>query len=192
MVKRIAVFASGNGTNFSALQAAIVQRPIPAEIVLLVCDQRDAPVIQRAQSAGIPVLVVDYRQYPTKTAAERQILTALQTYQVSAVLLAGYMRIVGEVLLTAYPHRIINLHPALLPNFPGKQGIADALAAGVSKTGVTVHFIDAGIDTGEIIGQRVVSIHSDDSLESLATRIHQVEHQFYPDMLAELIASGQI
>lgn len=192
MVKRIAVFASGNGTNFSALQNAITQRPIPAEIVLLVCDQGDAPVIQRAQAVHIPVLQIDYRSFPTKAAAEQVILSALQKQRVVAIFLAGYMRIVGTTLLAAYPHRIVNLHPALLPSFPGRHGIADALAAHVKETGVTVHFIDAGIDTGQIIGQRKVVVHAEDSFESLAIRIHQVEHQFYPDVLAELIATQQI
>jgi len=192
MVKRIAIFASGTGTNFSALQAAIGQRKIPAEIVLLVCDQANAPVIQRAEAAGVPVLVINYRDFATKAAAETVILASLRDHQVAAILLAGYMRIVGKTLLTAYPHRIINLHPALLPKFPGRQGIADAFAAGVSETGVTVHFIDAGIDTGQIIRQQVIAVGPSDTLASLTERIHQVEHDLYPDVLAELIATKKI
>jgi len=192
MVKRIAVFASGTGTNFSALQSAIVERKIPAEIVLLVCDQAAAPVIKRAEAVGVPVLVINYKDFATKAAAETVILTSLYAHQVAAILLAGYMRIVGKTLLTAYPHRIINLHPALLPKFPGRQGIADAFAAGVSETGVTVHFIDAGIDTGQVIRQQRVSVGPNDTLASLTERIHQVEHDLYPDVLAELIATKKI
>jgi len=192
MLKKLAVFASGNGTNFTALQQAIATRSIPAEIVLLVCDHEDAPVLKRAQAVNIPVLVVNFKHYANKAAAESIILTALQAHQVEAVLLAGYMRIIGPTLLAAYPHHIINLHPALLPKFPGRHGIEDAFAAGVTETGVTIHYIDAGIDTGQIIAQRTVPVKATDTVETLATRIHQVEHQFYPDVLQSLINEGAI
>jgi len=192
MRKQLAVFASGNGTNFTALQTAIVERQLPVEIGLLVCDQPGAPVLQRAQAAKVPILVVDFKEYANKAAAEAIILTALQAHHVEAILLAGYMRIIGATLLTAFPHRIINLHPALLPKFPGRQSIEDAFAAGVTETGVTIHYIDAGIDTGQIIDQRSVPIKPTDTLASLATRIHQVEHQFYPDVLQALINEGAI
>ncbi|MFC6206041.1 phosphoribosylglycinamide formyltransferase [Levilactobacillus tongjiangensis] len=187
MTKRLAVFASGTGTNFSALDRAIKDRQIPAEIVLLVCDHEQAPVVQRAQEAHIPTLIVDFHAYSTKVAAENWILRNLKENQVDAVLLAGYMRIVGPTLLQGYPHRILNLHPALLPKFPGRHGIADALAAGVRETGVTVHFVDAGVDTGEIIAQRVVPVNSGDTVASLATRIHDAEHDLYPTVLQRLI-----
>ncbi|VDG18872.1 phosphoribosylglycinamide formyltransferase [Lactiplantibacillus mudanjiangensis] len=192
MLKKIAVFASGNGTNFVALQQAIIDRSIPAEITLLVCDQSLAPVIKKAQDLQVPVLVVNFHDYATKTAAEQIILTALQRAQVEVILLAGYMRIIGATLLTAYPHRILNIHPALLPKFPGRHGIEDAFQAGVSETGVTIHYIDAGVDTGQVIDQRVVPVLSTDTIESLATRIHTVEHQFYPDVLQSLINEGAI
>lgn len=192
MLKKLAVFASGNGTNFTALQQAIATRSIPAEIVLLVCDHEDAPVLKRAQAVNIPVLVVNFKHYANKAAAEAIMLTALQAHQVEAVLLAGYMRIIGPTLLAAYPHHIINLHPALLPKFPGRHGIEDAFAAGVTETGVTIHYIDAGIDTGQIIAQRTVPVEAADTVETLATRIHQVEHQFYPDVLQSLINEGAI
>ncbi|WP_367294725.1 phosphoribosylglycinamide formyltransferase [Levilactobacillus yonginensis] len=190
MTKRLAVFASGTGTNFSALNQAIKDRQIPAEIVLLVCDHEQAPVVQRARVAQIQTLIVDFHAYPTKAAAEEQILQKLKASQVEAILLAGYMRIVGPTLLRGYPHRILNLHPALLPNFPGRHGVEDALAAGVRETGVTVHFIDAGVDTGEIIAQRVVPINTDDTVTSLATRIHAAEHDLYPTVLQRLIDEG--
>ena len=192
MLKKIAVFASGNGTNFVALQQAIQTRPIPAEIALLVCDQAEAPVIKKAQADDIPVLVVNFRDYATKADAEAIILSALQREHIEAILLAGYMRIIGQTLLTAYPHKIINIHPALLPKFPGRHGIEDAFEAGVAETGVTIHFIDAGIDTGQIIGQRTVPVMADDTVDSLATRIHQTEYQFYPDVLQSLINKGAI
>jgi phosphoribosylglycinamide formyltransferase-1 len=192
MLKQIAVFASGNGTNFVALHQAIAARQLPATIALLVCDQPQAPVIAKARALQVPVLIVDFHDYVNKAAAEEIILTALQARQIDAVLLAGYMRIIGSTLLTAYPHKIINLHPALLPKFPGRHGIEDAFAAGVSETGVTIHYIDAGIDTGQIIAQRTVPVKSDDTLATLATRIHDCEHQFYPDVLQTLINEGAI
>ncbi|AUI77949.1 phosphoribosylglycinamide formyltransferase [Lactiplantibacillus pentosus] len=192
MLKQIAVFASGNGTNFVALHQAIAARQLPATIALLVCDQAQAPVIAKARALQVPVLIVDFHDYANKAAAEEIILTALQARQIDAVLLAGYMRIIGSTLLTAYPHKIINLHPALLPKFPGRHGIEDAFAAGVSETGVTIHYIDAGIDTGQIIAQRTVPVKSDDTLATLATRIHDCEHQFYPDVLQTLINEGAI
>jgi len=192
MTNKIAVFASGNGTNFVAIQQAITDRQLPVTIALLVCDQAQAPVIAKAQAVNIPVLVVDFHDYANKAAAEAIILTALQRQQVDALLLAGYMRIIGPTLLTAYPHKIINIHPALLPHFPGRHGIEDAFKAGVSETGVTIHYVDAGIDTGQIIEQRIVPILPTDDLATLETRIHQCEHQFYPDVLQTLINEGAI
>lgn len=192
MTKRIAIFASGHGTNFVALHQAILDRQLPVSVALLVCDQPDAPVIKKAQAVDVPVLIVNFHDYANKAAAEAIILTALQARHVDAVLLAGYMRIIGPTLLNAYPHKIINLHPALLPHFPGRHGIEDAFAAGVSETGVTVHFIDAGIDTGQIIDQRAVPVLKTDTVDSLAARIHQCEHQFYPDVLQALINKGAI
>ena len=135
---------------------------------------------------------MNFRDYQNKAAAEDIILTALQAHQIEAVLLAGYMRIIGPTLLNAYPHKIINIHPALLPHFPGRHGIEDAFAAGVSETGVTIHYIDAGIDTGQIIEQRAVPVLPNDTVDTLATRIHDCEHQFYPDVLQTLITKGAI
>ncbi|RRK10684.1 phosphoribosylglycinamide formyltransferase [Lactiplantibacillus garii] len=192
MTKTIAIFASGNGTNFVALQRAVVDRQLPVNVGLLVCDQPNAPVIKKAQAVNVPVLIVNFHDYQNKAAAEAIILTALQARHVDAVLLAGYMRIIGPTLLDAYPHKIINLHPALLPHFPGRHGIEDAFAAGVKETGVTIHYIDAGIDTGQIIEQRVVPVYPTDTLTTLATRIHDCEHQFYPDVLQTLITKGAI
>ncbi|KZT84659.1 phosphoribosylglycinamide formyltransferase [Lactiplantibacillus plantarum] len=192
MPNKIAVFASGNGTNFVALHQAIIERQLPVVIGLLVCDQPTAPVIDKARAANVPILIVDFHDYANKAAAEAIILTALQARQIELVLLAGYMRIIGPTLLNSYAHKIINIHPALLPKFPGRHGIEDAFAAGVTETGVTIHYIDAGIDTGQIIAQRVVPVAPDDTLASLATRIHDCEHQFYPDVLQTLINEGAI
>ena len=153
-MKSLAVFASGNGTNFEALANAAQAVDSHYQIAVLVCDQMQAPVIQKAAARHIPTLVVNFKDYANKAAAETYILSQLPP--VDALILAGYMRIIGPTLLNAFPKRIINLHPALLPSFPGRQGIKDAFDYGVKVTGVTVHYVDAGIDTGEIIAVEVV------------------------------------
>lgn len=187
---RLAVFASGTGTNFSALQQAIVDRNLPAEIVLLVVDHQDAPVIDRAAKWNIPVFKVRYPGFESKTAAEEAIVAELKAYQVDGILLAGFLRIITDTLLDAFPQKIVNLHPALLPKFPGRHSIEDAYEAGVSQTGVTVHFIDNGIDTGPAIAQEAVARYPEDSLADLEERIHAVEHQLYPAVLADLLEKG--
>lgn len=187
---RLAVFASGTGTNFSALQEAIVNQGLPAKIVLVVVDHQDAPVIQRAAKWAIPVFKVRYPSYENKAAAEQAIVAELQEHQVDGILLAGYMRILTETLLCAFPQKIVNLHPALLPKFPGRHSILDAYEAGVVETGVTVHFIDNGIDTGPAIAQQAVPRMPEDSLADLTERIHAVEHELYPAVLADLLEKG--
>ncbi|GAO99486.1 phosphoribosylglycinamide formyltransferase [Fructobacillus ficulneus] len=187
---RLAVFASGTGTNFTALQEAIADQDLAAEIAVVVVDHQDAPVIDRAAQWGIPVFKIRYRDYETKAEAEAAIVKELQDRQVDGILLAGYMRILTETLLTAFPQKIVNLHPALLPKFPGRHSIEDAYEAGVSETGVTVHFIDNGIDTGPAIAQVAVPRYPDDSLADLTERIHATEHKLYPQVLAELVDKG--
>ncbi|WP_200868865.1 phosphoribosylglycinamide formyltransferase [Agrilactobacillus composti] len=192
MMRKIAIFASGTGTNFVALVQAIKARQLPAQVVLLVCDHQDAPVLQRAQAFNIPSFVINFKDYANKAAAETAILAALQARDVQAILLAGYMRIIGPTLLAAYPNKIINIHPALLPKFPGAHGIEDAFQAGVKETGVTIHFIDAGVDSGPIIAQKAVPVLPTDDLDSLETRIHATEHVLYPDVLADLLKKGAL
>ena len=189
-MKDLAVFASGHGTNFEALPNAADQPDCGYRIAALVCDQSQAPVIQKAAARNILTIVVDFKSYPNKTAAETAILEQLPP--VSALILAGYMRIIGPTLLRAFPKKIINLHPALLPSFPGRQGIQDAFDYGVKVTGVTVHFVDAGIDTGEIIAQVPVNITDGMSLAELEQAIHRQEHQIFPATVKNLIQEGAI
>ncbi len=186
-MKEIAIFASGTGSNFAALAEAFGAKQQAVRIVCLVCDHKDAPVIEKATRAGIPVITVNYRDYATKAGAERAIVAALPP--VDLVVLAGFMRILGETLLTAFPGKIINLHPALLPSFPGRTGIEDAFAYGVKVTGVTVHYVDAGVDSGEIIAQAPVRVRGDDTVDTLAARIHAVEHVLLPETVAQLLTS---
>lgn len=184
---RLAVLASGSGSNFQAIAEAVAGGRIDAELVLLFSDHRDAYALERANTLGIPAVSAEVGDFPAKADYESHLLQVLQEYRVDLVILAGYMRIIGEQLLVAFPQRIINLHPSLLPAFPGQHGIRDAFDAGVEVTGVTVHFIDEGIDTGPVIAQREVPVLPTDTLESLEERIHAVEHQLYPEVLAGLL-----
>lgn len=187
---KLAVFASGTGTNFQALNDAILQRNLNAEIVRLIVDKSTAGALNLAKLFGIPATAIKYSNYETKIEAEQVIINQLETDQVDGILLAGYMRILTPKLIDAYSGKIINLHPAMLPKFPGRHSILDAFEAGASETGVTVHFVDNGIDTGEIIAQEAVPILVNDTIDLLETRIHNVEHVLYPNTLAKLIDEG--
>lgn len=187
---KLAVFASGTGTNFQALNDAILQRNLNAEIVRLIVDKSTAGALNLAKLFGIPATAIKYSNYETKIEAEQVIINQLKTDQVDGILLAGYMRILTPKLIDAYSGKIINLHPAMLPKFPGRHSILDAFEAGVSETGVTVHFVDNGIDTGEIIAQEAVPILVNDTIDLLETRIHNVEHVLYPNTLAKLVDEG--
>lgn len=188
---KLAVLASGNGSNFEAIVQAVEAGKIPAEIVLLFADHHDAYVLERAKNHHIPFASFELKEFENKQAYEKALLELLAEHQVELIILAGYMRIIGQGLLEAYPNRIVNIHPALLPNFPGLQGIRDAYEAKVSETGVTVHYIDSGVDTGPIIAQEVVQVDPADSLEQLEEKIHQVEHQLYPRVIAEIVKEIQ-
>ncbi|WP_153731601.1 phosphoribosylglycinamide formyltransferase [Sporosarcina obsidiansis] len=182
---RIAVFASGSGSNFAALEKACYVGTIPADIVLLVTDKPDAFVTERAKQAGIPVAAFRPRDFETKQAYEQAILAVLQEAQVEWLILAGYMRLISHVLLDAYPERIINIHPSLLPSFPGKDAIGQAVKAGVKVTGVTVHLVDEGMDTGPILAQQAVNVIDNDEQQT-AKAIHEVEHELYTATLKKL------
>jgi len=174
---KVAVFASGNGSNFQALADGARDGRIDAEIRLLVCDKPGAPVIRRAEAAGIETYVFRPRDYPSREAYEREILAELERRGVELVVLAGYMRIVTPVLVDAYYGRMINVHPSLLPAFPGLNAIGQALEYGVKVTGVTVHFVDGGLDSGPVIAQEALAVEPDDTEDTLAARIHPIEHR---------------
>lgn len=181
---RAAVFASGAGSNF---QAIMEKNDLLCDVSLLVCDKPGASVLEKAEKFGVPTFVFDSKQYASKSDYEKEIVRRLQQADISWIFLAGYMRIVGPTLLHAYENKIINIHPSLLPDFPGKDAIGQAYQAGVSTTGVTVHFIDEGIDTGPIIAQESVEVFSDDTEDTLKKRIQQVEHRLYPLTISKLM-----
>lgn len=184
---KIAVFASGNGSNFEAIAKSMNQGEIEGAIVLVFSDRTDAYVLERAKSLQIPVRSFSPKQFENKVEYEREILKELEAKEVELLVLAGYMRLIGPTLLNAYPNRILNIHPALLPEFPGLHGIRDAFEAGVKQTGVTVHYVDNGVDTGPILAQKRVNIEENETLASLELKIHQAEHQLYPEVVQEVI-----
>ncbi|MEI5907362.1 phosphoribosylglycinamide formyltransferase [Bacillus spongiae] len=182
-MKKIAVFASGNGSNFQALVDAEKQGDLQVSIELLVCDKPNAFVIQRAQAAGIPVYSFNPKDYSSKEEFEREILHELANRDIEFIVLAGYMRLIGKTLLHHYVNKIVNIHPSLLPAFPGKDAVGQAIEAGVKVMGVTIHFVDAGMDTGKIIAQEAFPIPPTATREKIEEEIHKIEHSLYPKTL---------
>ena len=186
-MRTIAVFASGNGSNFEALAAACADGRIAARVALLVCDKPGAFVNERATRYGIPTFTFNPKEYSSKGAYEQEIVRRLQAEGVELVCLAGYMRILSEVLLEAYRDRIINIHPSLLPAFKGAHAIADAFAYGVKVFGVTIHYVNGELDGGKIIAQRAFEYEGND-LDELEAKVHAVEHPLYVETVARLAA----
>ena len=184
---RIAVFASGSGSNFDAIEKACSTGKLNAEVVLMVTNKPEAYVVERAEQAGIPVASFQPNSFDTRDAYEEAILRALHEVDAQWLILAGYMRLVGDTLLAAYPSRIVNIHPSLLPSFPGKDAVEQAVEHGVKVTGVTVHLVDEGMDTGPILAQRAVDV-VDGDVEKTAEAIHAIEHDLYKETLTELFS----
>lgn len=180
-MKKIAVLASGRGSNFSAVIERIRDRTIPAVCVALITDNPDARAIDRATEAGIPSVVVDYRAYPDRQAYEVDLLAAIQATGADLIVLAGYMRILGDLIVNTCAGRMINIHPALLPSFSGLHAQRQALEYGVRVAGCTVHFVDTGMDSGPIILQQCVPVLEGDDEEMLTERILREEHRILPE-----------
>jgi phosphoribosylglycinamide formyltransferase 1 len=182
----IAVFASGRGSNFQAIYDAIQKGRLQARISLLVCDRPNAKVIERAEKAGVQTFVFSPKEFASKEEYETEVYKQLSQQGVEFIVLAGYMRLIGSVLLEKFEGKIVNIHPSLLPAFPGKDAIGQAVKAGVKVTGVTIHYVDAGMDTGPIIAQQAIEIQEGDKKENIEQQIHQVEHVFYAETLEKL------
>ena len=189
-VLNIGVLVSGSGTNLQAIIDEI-EGGLPARVSLVVSSRPDAYGITRAENAGIPTLVMNREKYADREAADREIADALKAAGAEYVFMAGYMRMVTPVMLDAFPDRVVNLHPALLPSFKGAHAIQDAFDAGVKVTGVTVHLANEEYDKGPIIAQRAVEVREDDTVDTLEERIHEVEHVLYPEVL-RLVAEGRV
>ena len=185
-MKRLAVFASGEGSNFEAIAGACAEGRIAAEVVLVVCDRPAARVVARAAAHGIETFAFDPKGYASKADYEREIVARLDAAGVELVCLAGYMRIVGDVLLGAYAGRIINIHPSLLPAFRGAHAIEQAFEYGVKVFGVTIHYVDAELDGGRIIAQRAFPYEGTD-VEELESKIHAVEYPLYVETIGKLL-----
>ena len=186
MKKQLAVFASGTGTNFDAIARACAEGVIDADVAVMVCDKPCAAVIEKAKRYGVDTFVFSPKSYPSKAAYEMEIVEVLDAKKIDLVCLAGYMRIVGPVLLGAYEGRIINIHPSLLPSFKGAHAVEDAVAYGVKVYGITIHWVNADLDGGKIIAQRAFDYDGNDPAE--VHRIGQkIEHQLYIETINKLI-----
>lgn len=183
---KIGVLISGSGSNLQAIIDRIDQGTLDAEIVLVISSRPDAFGLTRAEKAGIPTLALNREVYQDAPAANKRITDALKEAGAEYVIMAGYMRKLTNEVLDAYPDKVVNLHPALLPSFKGAHAIEDAFTFGVKVTGITVHFANEDYDKGPIIAQRAVEIREDDTLESLETRIHEAEHGLYPEVISLL------
>ena len=190
---RLGVLGSGKGSNFLAIADAVAAGKIPADIALVASDVETAGILAHARERNLPAQFIPPGKFRTKLDedAERAFVAALQSAKVDLVVLAGFMRVLKGDFLRAFEGRIVNVHPSLLPSFPGLEAWKQALDHGVKVTGCTVHFVDAGVDAGPIIGQQSVPVLDNDTAESLHQRIHAAEHQLYPECVAA-IARGEI
>ncbi|MDY0384429.1 phosphoribosylglycinamide formyltransferase [Trichlorobacter sp.] len=188
----IGVLVSGNGSNFQAIVDALeAGRITNGRIACLISNKADAYALERAKKHNIPALVLDHKQFPNRAAYDQALVALLKEHGVQLVILAGFMRLLSPVMVEAFPHAMMNIHPALLPAFPGLDAQQQALEYGVRYTGCTVHFVDTGTDTGPIILQAVVPILADDTLETLSDRIHGEEHRIYPEAV-RLFCAGRL
>ena len=189
--EKIGVLCSGRGSNLASIIEAIERGEIRAEIAVVIADKADAYALERAREKGIPAVAVVYRDYAERADFERALLTELHAHGVTLVVLAGFMRILSPVFVHAYTGRILNIHPALLPSFPGAHAHRDVLAYGVKVSGCTVHFVDEGMDSGPIILQASVPVQEGDTEETLAARVLAQEHRIFPEAI-KLYVEGRL
>ena len=189
--ERLGILCSGRGSNLASIIEAVERGDIRAEIAVVIADKADAYALERAREKGIPAVPVIYRDYAERADFERTMLAELHAHDVSLVVLAGFMRILSPVFVHAYTGRILNIHPALLPSFPGAHAHRDALAYGVKVSGCTVHFVDEGMDSGPIIMQAAVPVLEGDTEETLAARVLEQEHRIFPASI-KLYVEGRL
>jgi phosphoribosylglycinamide formyltransferase-1 len=188
---RVGVLASGSGSNFQALVDALNVPDSDVRVVVLVCNVPDARVLERAAAAKVTTEILDHKKFSDRRAYDSAIADVLDKHGVQLVCLAGFMRLVGPGLLERFRHKVLNIHPALLPSFPGMHAARQALEHGVKVTGCTVHFVDEGTDTGPIIAQVAVPVQSGDDEAALSARIQKEEHRLFPDVV-RWIAKGKV
>jgi phosphoribosylglycinamide formyltransferase-1 len=190
-MKKIAVLASGNGTNLQAIINAIGRGALKADLALVASDKGEARALGRAKQAGIKTLFLDPKDFKSRQDYDAALVKSLKKEKIQLVVLAGFMRILSPLFVRAFKNRILNIHPALLPAFPGNRAIQDAYRHGVKVTGVTVHIVDEQVDHGPVIAQVSVPIFDAETVEELEERIHRVEHVLYPKTIARVL-SGKI
>jgi phosphoribosylglycinamide formyltransferase-1 len=188
---RLGVLASGRGSNLQAIIDAIAAGRCPAQVAVVISDRAEASALDRARRAGVKAVHVDPRGHRNRADYDAAVAGVLAEHQVDLVCLAGYMRLLSPGFVAAHRGRILNVHPALLPAFPGLDAQRQALAHGVKVTGATVHFVDEGVDTGPIVLQAAVRVHEDDTEETLSARILEAEHRLYPEAI-RLYAEGRL
>lgn len=188
--RRIAVLISGRGSNLQAVIDGVARGTLDAEIAVVVSNRAGAAGLERARAAGLDTVTIPHRDYPTREAFEDALVRELRARRVSLVCLAGFMRLLGPTFLDAFPNAILNIHPSLLPAFPGVDAQKQALAHGVQVAGATVHFVTGELDGGPIVRQAAVPVHADDTPETLAARILEQEHRIYPEAIALVLDRG--
>lgn len=181
---RLAVLISGRGSNLQAIHRAIVERRLAAEIAVVIANRPEAAGLAWARDVGFEAVCLDHRQFRDRGAYDRALVEALGAHNIDLVCLAGFMRLLGDPVIRAFPHRILNIHPSLLPAFPGLDAQRQALEHGVKVSGATVHFVTPELDAGPIVRQAAVPVHDDDTVESLSARILVEEHRIYPEAIA--------
>jgi phosphoribosylglycinamide formyltransferase-1 len=186
-MNRLAVFASGFGSNFKAIQDAIKQNELNAKIELLVSDKPNCLAIERAINDNIPVFSFNAKDYQKKEDFENEILERLDEYKIDLIVLAGYMRIIGETLLKGFKGKILNIHPSLLPLYKGKDAIGQALKDNAIITGVTIHYVNEELDSGEIIVQEKIDISQMKTRDEVEYHIHKIEHELYPKTIKKVL-----
>ncbi|MEL6605142.1 MAG: phosphoribosylglycinamide formyltransferase [Cyanobacteria bacterium J06614_10] len=181
---RLGVMASGSGSNFEAIASAIDRQALNASLEVVIYNNPDAKVASRAHRLGVPAQLLDHRSFDSREALDTAIVTVLQAHQVDWVIMAGWMRRVTQRLISAFPQRILNIHPSLLPSFPGVRAVEQALNAKVKITGCSVHFVELIVDSGPIVMQAAVPVLANDTVETLQARIQVQEHRIFPQAIA--------
>lgn len=187
MTNKIGILLSGRGSNFMALHGAMERGELPAEIGLVVSNVSEAPGLEKARALRLPTVCFPHRLEPSREAHEAKVIAALRHAEIEWICLAGYMRLLSASFVSQFPHRILNIHPALLPSFPGIDGQKQAVDYGVKVSGCTVHLVDEGLDSGPIVLQKTVVVRDDDTPEALSARILAEEHKAYPEALRRLL-----
>jgi len=187
----LGVLVSGTGSNLQAILDAIAQGRLHARVSVVISNRENAPALARARAAGVPALTIPHQAFADRAAFDRALYSALTEAGVDWVVLAGFMRVLTPSFLSAFAGRVVNIHPSLLPAFPGVDAVKQALAHGVKITGCTVHFVNQGVDSGKIIAQHAVPVSADDDLSTLSARIHAAEHELFVNVLED-IAAGRL